>query len=92
MRHLIKHLGIIHNDLAGSCLDLIINLVTTSGSLERDRQNEDRARSRRIAIGRVVGAHFLTECTKGGIVAGVDVPDLLLIGRGLLFVRFTFLF
>ena len=52
----------------------------------------DRARSRRIAIGRVVGAHFLTECTKGGIVAGVDVPDLLLIGRGLLFVRFTFLF
>ena len=31
MRHLIKHLGIIHNDLAGSCLDLIINLVTTSG-------------------------------------------------------------
>ena len=30
MRHLIKHLGIIHNDLAGSCLDLIINLVTTS--------------------------------------------------------------
>ena len=31
MRHLIKHLGIIHNDLAGSCLDFIINLVTTSG-------------------------------------------------------------
>ena len=30
MRRLIKHLGIIHNDLAGSCLDLIINLVTTS--------------------------------------------------------------
>ena len=30
MRRLIKHLGIIHNDLAGSCLDFIINLVTTS--------------------------------------------------------------
>ena len=33
MRRLIKHLGIIHNDLAGSCLDLIINLVTTSGPI-----------------------------------------------------------
>jgi hypothetical protein len=30
MRRLIKPLGIIHIDGAGSCLDLIINLVTTS--------------------------------------------------------------
>lgn len=30
MRRLIKPLGIIHNGLPGSCLDLIINLVTTS--------------------------------------------------------------
>ena len=31
MRCLIKLLGIIHNGLPGNCLNLMINLVTTSG-------------------------------------------------------------
>ena len=34
MRCLIKPLGIIHNGLPGNCLNLMINLVTTSGNYD----------------------------------------------------------
>ena len=47
MRRLIKHLGIIHNDLAGSCLDFIINLVTTSA---RSRKRSMVGCSSRLAL------------------------------------------
>ena len=48
MRRLIKHLGIIHNDLAGSCLDLIINLVTTSENGERQWKRVKKVAKRRV--------------------------------------------